>query len=133
LPIWKPFTVAIDVFITEANGQPGRRVAADSAETVSVKYYLPFLVGSEEFFHLAPGPRRILGPPSGVYRQIYRVLNVLPLVFPLLPCIHEKERSGILEKLSFDCLREPIVSLPGLFLHLSQGLSLRLSGSMGST
>jgi hypothetical protein len=120
-PIWQPFRVAIDVFITEANGQPGRRVAADSGETVSVKYYLPLLVGSEELFHLGPSPRRILGPPSGGYRQIYRVLNVLPLVFPLLPGIHEKERSGILEKLSLDSLGgdKPIVSPLGFRLHLS--------------
>ena len=81
---------AVGVCVTEANGQPGRRVTADSFKTVSVKDRQPLFIRPEKLLQLGPGPGGILDPPSGGNRQVHRPLNVLPMVLPLLARVYEQ-------------------------------------------
>ena len=90
MPRRQSMSKAVDVCVTKANGQPGRRVTADSFKTVSVKNRQPLLIRPEKLFHLGPSPGGILDPPGGCNWQIHSPLNVLPMVLPLLARVYEQ-------------------------------------------
>ena len=86
--------VAINVFISELDGHPGRRVAADSGKARSVEDDGPVLVRSQKRGQRFCRPPA--APPGGLNGKIQGALDIAGHKLPVLAGVHQRERYEVL-------------------------------------